>query len=165
MDVVIRKMERADYEAVTHLYNWFVENSTATFETEPFTTEKFAERLDAICAGYPSYVAMGADGRLCGYCYVHAWKERQAYSKTLEATIYLHPDFHRLGLGRKLMQMVMADCKALGYDSLIACVTGTNSASIALCEALGFRRASHFVGVGRKFGELLDVVDLQLILN
>lgn len=62
------------------------------------------------------------------------------------------------------MRRLIEDCRALGFHSLIACVTAENSTSVRFHERLGFSQVSRFVEVGLKFGRRLDVVDLQLIL-
>ena len=101
---------------------------------------------------------------MVGYCYAHAWKERVAYSHTLETTIYLHPQYCHQGIGTLLMQRLIALCRAQGVHVLIVCITGGNEGSIALHRALGFEQQSCFKEVGRKLGAWLDVVDLALIL-
>lgn len=62
------------------------------------------------------------------------------------------------------MRRLIEECRALGFHSLIACVTAENSTSVRFHERLGFRQVSRFAEVGLKFGRRLDVVDLQLIL-
>lgn len=44
-------------------------------------------RIDSISSAFP-YFVYEYDGELIGYCYAHLWKEREAYSKTLETTVY-----------------------------------------------------------------------------
>ena len=102
---------------------------------------------------------------MVGYCYAHLWKERVAYSQTLETTIYLHPDYCHRGIGKRLMQQLIEQCRAQGFHALIACITGGNEGSIALHQSLGFEQRSCFKEVGHKFGAWLDVVDLELILR
>lgn len=102
---------------------------------------------------------------MAGYCYAHPWKERAAYSNTLETTIYLHPDFKGRGTGTALMDRLVADCRRMGFKALIACITGENEASIAFHRKLGFEQASLFRSVGYKHGRWLDVVDMELLLG
>jgi L-amino acid N-acyltransferase len=51
-----------------------------------------------------------------------------------------------------------------GYHSIIAGISGDQEPSIALHEALGFRKVAHIVEGGFKMGRWLDVVYLQLML-
>lgn len=153
-----------DAAAITAIYNRYIEETTISFETEPLTVEAMQQRIEAIAATHP-YVVYERDGRLLGYCYAHAWKERAAYAQTLETTVYLAPDALRQGIGTALMQRLISDCRKRDVHVLVACITGDNEASIRLHERLGFRRASTFHEVGRKFGRWLDVVDMELCLD
>lgn len=158
-------MREADFEAVRDIYNHYITETTISFETVALTTSEMAHRLSEICASFPAFVVQEDDGTILGYCYAHPWKERAAYAGTLEASVYLHRDHTRRGLGTVLLHVLADECRARGFDSLIACITADNLPSRRLVERAGFTQASRFVDVGRKFGRLLDVVDYQLLLN
>ena len=131
-----------DAKAIVDIYNEYVVNSVATFETEPLRVEE-----------------------MVGYCYAHTWKEKAAYKYTLETTVYLSPRYKGKGIGRQLMERLIEECRVGGYHALIACITEGNEASYSLHEKLGFRKVSHFEKVGLKFGRWLDVVDYELIIK
>lgn len=161
---MIRKVNATDAQAIAHIYNHYVLNTTISFETQAVTTAHMLHRITNISAQYP-YLVYEHEGRVVGYCYAHLWKERVAYSQTLETTIYLHPDYCHRGIGKRLMQQLIEQCRAQGFHALIACITGGNEGSIALHQSLGFEQRSCFKEVGHKFGAWLDVVDLELILR
>ena len=161
---MIRKVNATDAQAIAHIYNHYVLNTTISFETQAVTTAHMLHRITSISAQYP-YLVYEHEGRVVGYCYAHLWKERVAYSQTLETTIYLHPDYCHRGIGKRLMQQLIEQCWAQGFHALIACITGGNEGSIALHQSLGFEQRSCFKEVGHKFGAWLDVVDLELILR
>lgn len=159
----IRPVTGADAEAITSIYNRYVTESVATFETVPLSVDDMRERIDGISAQFPYYV-YESDGRIAGYCYAHPWKERAAYEKTLETTIYLAEGYQRRGIGRKLMEKLIAECSRRGYFAMIACITGSNMGSIEFHRSLGFRQVSFFEKVGFKLNQILDVVDYELLL-
>ena len=161
---MIRKVNATDAQAIAHIYNHYVLNTTISFETQAVTTAHMLHRITSISAQNP-YLVYEHEGRVVGYCYAHLWKERVAYSQTLETTIYLHPDYCHRGIGKRLMQQLIEQCRAQGFHALIACITGGNEGSIALHQSLGFEQRSCFKEVGHKFGAWLDVVDLELILR
>lgn len=161
---MIRNVNATDAQAIAHIYNHYVLNTNISFETQAVTTADMLHRITSISAQYP-YLVYEHEGHVVGYCYAHLWKERVAYSQTLETTIYLHPDYCGRGIGKQLMQQLIEQCRAHGFHALIACITGGNEGSIALHRALGFEQRSCFNEVGRKFGAWLDVVDLELILQ
>lgn len=98
------------------------------------------------------------------YCYAHLWKEREAYSKTLETTVYLTPESCHKGIGNLLMCRLIDECRSRGYHALIACITADNYSSLRMHESLGFRQVSRFHEAGLKFGRRLDIIDLELVL-
>lgn len=159
----IRKVEIADAKAIVDIYNYYVENTAISFETEALTVNEMAERIKEISSQFP-YFVYEKDGKILGYCYAHQWKERAAYSKTLETTIYIDKDVRHQGLGRIMVKLLIDLCRNEGYRALIACITQGNEASIKMHESLGFKQVSEFKEVGFKFDTWLDVVDLELLL-
>ena len=160
---MIRKVDLEDAEAITAIYNEYVINSTATFETEPVAVEDMRERITQISANFP-YFVYEIDNEVVGYCYAHLWKERAAYRYTLETTVYLSTKHIGKGIGRLLMQRLIEKCRESGYHALIACITKGNETSYALHAKLGFKQVAGYEQVGRKFNRWLGVVDYELLL-
>lgn len=161
----IRPIDPArDAEAIARIYAPFVTDTDISFESVPPSAAEMRARLESFLHDSPGFLWQTPEGAVAGYCYAHPWKERAAYNPTLETTIYLDPAFARQGIGRALMEHLVADCRRRGVHSLIACITGGNEASCRLHEALGFTQASLFRQVGFKHGRWLDVVDYQLLL-
>ncbi len=160
----IRPVTLEDAGAIVDIYNYFITDTTVTFEVQPLTVEEMAERIREISARFP-YFVYEEDGRVLGYCYAHLWKERAAYSKTLETTVYLHKDATHRGIGSLMVNHLVDLCREQGYHALIACITEGNEASVKMHEKLGFRQVSEYKEVGRKFDEWLGVVDLELLLD
>lgn len=154
---------QTDSDEICRIYSWYVDNSTATFETVAPSSEAMELRLRDIVANYPAFVCVEA-GRIVGYCYAHLWKSFSAYSQTLETTVYLRPGHNGRGVGKVLMERLTEACRVQGFKSLIACITAENEASCRFHERLGFSRVSHFKEVGYKFNRFLSVVDYQLQL-
>lgn len=163
MNGFIRPVRLDDAERVASIYNRYVSKTTITFETEPVPVEVMRGRIDSISSAFP-YFVYEYDGELIGYCYAHLWKEREAYSKTLETTVYLTPEACHKGIGPLLMTHLIDECRRQGYHALIACITADNLSSLRFHQRLGFCQVSRFPKVGRKFGRWLDVIDLELIL-
>lgn len=163
LKLMIRYVRNDDASEIAEIYNYYVRETTISFETVPLSAEDMARRISSIADEFP-YLVFEHDGVIQGFCYAHRWKERAAYCHTLETTVYLAPACKRKGIGSMLMSRLIDECRKIGVKSLIACITAGNSASIMMHRSLGFREASYFASVGCKFGEWLDVTDYQLIL-
>lgn len=160
---MIRNVTLQDTGAIARIYNEYINHSVISFETEPLSEEDMRSRIAQISARYP-YFVYESDGEIAGYCYAHEWKERAAYCHTLETTVYLSPRHTGKGIGSRLMQRLIDECRNRGYRALIACITEGNEPSKSLHTKLGFKQVSHFEKVGSKFGQWLDVVDYELLL-
>lgn len=163
MNGLLRPVTLADAGRIAAIYNRYIADSTITFETKPVTPEEMRARIETISPAFP-YFVYEYDGLVIGYCHAHLWKERDAYSKTLETTVYVAPEACHQGIGNLLMVRLIEDCRSRGYHALIACVTADNLSSLRFHQSLGFRQVSRFSEVGRKFDSWLDVIDLELVL-
>jgi L-amino acid N-acyltransferase YncA len=121
-----------------------------------------ARRQRALVANNYPYLIVEQAGAVAGYAYVGPYHARPAYRWSVENTIYVAPEFHRRGLGRLLMTRLIADAETRGFRQMIGVVgDGTNTASIALHAAVGFRRIGSLQSVGFKHGRWLDIVVMQ----
>lgn len=161
---MITEVLNSDAEKITAIYNHYVRESIATFDTEEWTVSKMLKRIETLSTSYPYFVYRLDDGSIAGFCYAHPWKEKDAYNRTLESTVYVSPENTGKGIGRMLMEKLISECRKRNYMTLIACITEGNERSFTLHEKLGFERVSHFKKVGMKFGKYLDVIDYELIL-
>lgn len=153
----------SDFNFVKEVYDHYILNSTATFHTEEIDIEELKEAILTDHPIYKSYVIQ-EDDVSCGFCYISQYKKRQAYDRTAEVTVYLHPDFHKRGLGTRILKMLEAEALNVNLSVLIGIITGENEASIRLFERCGYEKCAHFKQVGEKFGRVLDVVAYQRIL-
>lgn len=159
----IRLATAADAEAINDIQNHYVVHSTATFLTEPFTPEQRLAWLDGRSPAHPVTVAQ-VDGSVVGWGALGEFRSRPAYRHTTEFSIYLHPDWHRRGIGRALLADLTGRARAIGHHAIVGGCCSESTAIIALLEAEGFSRVAHFPEVGRKFDRWLDVVFLQRLL-
>lgn len=163
MGIVIRLAQAADVAAIRDIYNHFVAGSTCTFQLEPEThSERLAWFRDRSSA-HPVTVAE-IKSAVVGWAALSPWKSRCAYAHSVEASVYIRHGMHRQGLGRMLMQELIARAKVIGHHTIIAGICSEQTASLALFEGLDFQQVALFREVGRKFGRWLDVTYLQLLL-
>lgn len=162
--ILIRRATDADLPAMTDIYNEAVRTTTATFDTEPKTIDERRVWFAAHDERHPVLVAE-CDGRVVGWSSLSRWSDRKAYADTAETTFYVAADSRGRGIGRQLKQAIIDEARRLGFHTLIARVAEESLASLHLNESAGFRRVGTLKEVGRKFGRLLDVHILQLMLN
>jgi phosphinothricin acetyltransferase len=162
-DCSIRLAARADAGDINSIQNHYVVNSTATFLTDPLTLEQRLAWLENRSQAHPVVVAQ-ADDSVVGWGSLEVFRARLAYRHTAEFSIYVHPEWHRRGIGRAILADLTTRARALGHHALVGGCCSESTAIIALLEASGFSCVAHFREVGRKFDRWLDVVFLQRLL-
>jgi len=162
--ISIRLATAADLPTINDIYNYYVLRSTCTYQLEPETREARQAWFAAHPAEkYPVTVAE-LDGQVVGWGSLSKFRDRAAYDGSVEASVYIHHDVHRRGIGRALLTDLIERARAIGFHTLIGGASADQTASLALQESLGFQRVAEFKEVGYKFGRWLDVAFYQLML-
>jgi len=112
------------------------------------------------------YLVAERDGAVLGYAYAGPYRARPAYRFSVENSIYVAANAQRRGIGRALMERLIAESEARGYRLMIAVIgDSAQMPSIELHRAAGFRLVGALEGVGYKFGRWLDTVLMQRALG
>jgi L-amino acid N-acyltransferase YncA len=158
--LTIRDCRAEDIPAIAAIYGHWVATGLASFELEPPGAAEMAQRREAILAnGFPYIVAEGEGGRVLGYAYVSHWRTRPAYRFACENSVYVAKDANRGGVGRALMDALMARCTARGLRLMVAVIGDSgNAPSIGLHKACGFDMVGVLPAVGWKHGRWVDSV-------
>ena len=158
----IRPTGVADLPSITEIYAHEVREGTATFELVPPDLAEMTRRFQALVDGGFPYLVAELDGDVAGYAYASSYRPRPAYRFTVENSVYLRPQIHRRGIGRQLLERLIAECEARGFRQMIAVIgDSANAASIGVHAACGFRMIGTHPNVGLKFGRWLDTVMMQ----
>jgi phosphinothricin acetyltransferase len=114
-----------------------------------------------IDGGFP-YLAAEQDGAILGYAYAGPYRPRLAYRFSVEDSIYIARDAHRRGVGRALIDRLIAEAEARHFRQMVAVIGDSAQVpSIALHQAAGFRLVGTLEAVGFKHGRWLDSVLMQ----
>ena len=98
----IRTAETADLPAIRDIYNHYVRTSTCTYQLEPETEAEGADWFERHGDKHPVVVAE-IDGLVVGWGSLSPWKERAGYARSVEASVYVHVDWQRRGVGKSLL--------------------------------------------------------------
>jgi len=145
-----------DVEDILAIYAPIIHKSHWSFETEVPTTQEFQKRIERIQDTHP-YLVIQIDGRAMGYAYATRLRDRAAYDPSVETSIYMHPDVHGKGLGRRLYSVLFSILELSGYSQLLAGATLPNVGSAAFHEKMGFEHVGVWPKAGYKFSKWWDV--------
>ena len=157
----LRSAEPEDMPAIQAIYAHHVLYGLGTFEEVPPTVGEMASRCASVLdRGLPWLVA--EEGSVLGYAYAGPFRTRAAYRFTAEDSVYVAEDARGKGIGRSLLNAIVAECEVLGLRQLVGVIGDSgNTASIALHRACGFGLTAIVPDVGWKFGRWVDIVWMQ----
>ncbi|SEM49792.1 phosphinothricin acetyltransferase [Ligilactobacillus sp. WC1T17] len=167
----LRFATSADAEALLKIYAPYVEKTAITFEYEVPSLAEFKQRITTISQRYPYLVAV-EDGKIIGYAYVSAFKERKAYDWAVETSIYLDQTQRQKGLGTRMYQALEEILKLQEITNVNACITYCNPedeyvtlASVKFHEKRGFHLVGKFSQCGYKFNRWYDMIWMEKFIQ
>ena len=164
MPELLRIASPNDAQQMLEIYAPVVRETVISFELEPPSIVEMQQRIEKTLAKYPWLVIEDA-GRVLGYAYATAHRDRLAYQWSADVSVYVHPLARRRGLARRLYTALLKLLRALGYYNAYAGIALPNEASIKLHEAMGFSQVAIYKQVGFKHGAWRDVGWWQLALR
>jgi phosphinothricin acetyltransferase len=162
MPLTIRPALDADAEAIADIYNQGMADRGATFETEPRTPEDIRTRI-ADDLRLPLLVAERT-GHIVGWAGLSSYRPRVCYAGIAEFSIYLDRSARGHGIGRQLLEALVATARERGYWKLLSRIFPFNTASRALCRACGFREVGIYEKHGQWDGQWLDVIIVERLI-
>lgn len=162
MTIQIRDSRDTDIAQIQTIYAHHVRHGSASFELEPPDLHEIARRrADVLANEFPYLVAVRGEDVL-GYAYVNYFRTRPAYRFSVENSIYVREGIRRQGVGRALLEALIARCESCGVRQLVAVIgDSANTGSIGLHAACGFRFAGVLRASGWKFDRWVDTVLMQ----
>jgi len=152
-------MTADDWPAVKAIYAEGIATRAATFETEPSDYDAF----DASHHSEHRLVALEND-RIAGWVALAPTSPRACYAGVAESSVYIAESSRGRGIGRDLMEALLANAVAGGIWTIQAGMFPENAASLALHERLGFRLVGRFERIAQLDGVWRDTVLLELRL-
>jgi phosphinothricin acetyltransferase len=160
--VSVRLAGEADLPDINDIYNHYVVHSTCTYQE---TAEPMESRRIWFARHGPEHPVTVAEigNKIVGWGSLSPYHARCAYRFAVENSVYVHPEFHRRGIGSILLKDLVARSKAIGHHAIIAVIDAEQAGSLRLHENFGFTTVGHFKQIGFKFGRWLDVIYLELL--
>ena len=162
METVVRAAAAGDMERVAGIYAHYVAASVVTFDTAPPDAAAWRRKHAELAGRGLPFLVAEAGGEVAGYAYAAPWKTRPAYRHTVEDSVYLAPGWTGRGLGRLLLDALLAACAQGGVRQVVAVIADSgDGASAALHASSGFTDAGRLTGVGHKHGRWIDTILMQ----
>lgn len=170
-DISIRFAKPEDAKELLNIYEYYVNKTAISFETEVPSVKEFRIRMENILKNYPYLVAQKND-EILGYAYLHPFVGRKAYELSAETTIYLNPDKKKMGIGKKLYSVLEDIAKAQNITNLYSCIGYVdvedeylNNNSAEFHEHMGYRMVGKFENCGHKFDRWYHMIWMEKIIG
>jgi phosphinothricin acetyltransferase len=154
----VRPATEDDLPAIAGIYNWAVNQTFATIDSEPLSSEEVKSWYAAHVKRNPLIVAE-EDGEVIGWARLLPWKQRGF--DIVEDLVYVDPVHQGRGIGRELLARLVDDARALGYRTIVASVAADNSSGLKLHQSLGFEVVGTLVDAAYKFDRWMDITLVQ----
>lgn len=163
--LLIRPYQTEDTQAILDIINYNILNSTALYDYNIRTLEQQKGILDdKLSKNFPVLVAE-IDDEIVGFGMYSEFRFREAYKYTVEHSVYVKQTAHGKGVGKQLLQNLIALAKEQGLHTMIGVIDSENENSISFHEKFGFTIVGVIKESGYKFDRWLHSVFVQLILK
>jgi L-amino acid N-acyltransferase len=164
--VIVRAAAPArDGGAILAIVNDAILNSTAWYEYEPWDAARLTSWFEAKRAGGWPLLVAEADGETLGFASFGPFRDRPAYARTVEHSVYVAAAARGRGIGRLLLDALVAEAGGRGLHTMIGGIDASNAGSLAFHRAAGFVEAGRMREVGWKFDRWLDLIFMQKLLT
>jgi L-amino acid N-acyltransferase YncA len=144
VQIEIRDLRPLDWPEVAAIYADGIETGNATFEVAPPTWKDWD-------TGHTDVRLVAEfDGKTAGWAALTSTSSRHCYRGVAENSVYVASWAQGQGVGRALLEELIARSEAAGIWTLVAGIFPENKASVRLHLGCGFR----LVGVRERLGEL-----------
>src|SRR5256884_9467040 len=125
----LRPATRDDLKAIVGLYNWAVNQTFATIDSEPLDAEEAQAWWEM--HGKRSVLLVATDDTgLIGWARLLPWKQRGF--DVVECLVYVDPVHHGKGIRAALLTHLIREGRGLGYRTIVASIARDNRAGLAL---------------------------------
>jgi phosphinothricin acetyltransferase len=159
----IRDASAEDCAAICEIYNFYITGTVITFDEQAMLPSSWEEKLRHVKdLNLPFIVATSDSGELLGFAYLAPWRQKSAYRRTVENTIYLKHSAVGQGIGPSLLDELLRLGKEAGIKEVVAVISDSEAdTSIRMHKQFGFKKVGQLPGVGNKFSRWLGVILMQ----
>ena len=119
--------------------------------------------MAARASRHPVIVAARA-GTVIGWGSLNPFNPRQAYDHVADLSIYVERSWRGKGVGRQLLERLIALARELGYHKMVLAAFPFNQSGMALYERVGFSTVGVYREQGQLDGQWVDVIVMEKLL-
>jgi len=147
-EISVRFATIEDLPFIVNIYNQAIRSKCATGDTKEFQVNDRVDWFNKFNSNsYPLYIAK-TNNNIVGYCSISPYRPgRLAMSKVAEISYYVDYNYHKKGIGTKLLNHVISDCRRIGKDNLLAFLLDINISTIKILNKFNFKQLGHLPNI------------------
>ncbi len=160
--IEIRYSKPEDLAPLTEIDNYYIQNSSITFDIHPKTPSQREQWFSKYKNDGPYRMLVATeDSKVIGCCYSSRYREHSAFDQTIETSIYLAHDCRAKGIGSKLYEKLFTLLKSEDLHLAVSGIALPNEASIRLHKKFGFTEVGVFEEYALKNNQYISSIWLQ----
>ena len=164
MDYDFFPLSSSDREEVIDIFNYYIENSLATYPDRKVPYEFFDFFLRAT-DGYPTAIAKNKSKTILGFGMLRPYSPMLTFAGTAETSYFIKPEYTGKGIGSAMLEFLLRKAEEKGLSCILASISSFNEGSIRFHSQHGFSECGRFRKVGKKQGIFFDIVWMQKLLR
>ncbi|HSS61550.1 MAG TPA: GNAT family N-acetyltransferase [Candidatus Limnocylindrales bacterium] len=158
----VRPSTQDDLRAIIGIYNWAVNQTFATIDSEALDVEEAKAWWEM--HGKRSVLLVATDDTgVLGWGRLLPWKQRGF--DVVECLVYVDPVHHSRGIGSALLDELTREARGLGYLTIVASVATDNRSGLGLFTKHGFEVVGTIKNAAHKFDRWMDITLVQRSLD
>ena len=160
-EILIREFDEKDLNEILFVFNTFVKNSFAAYCEDDLTIGQIKKMFE------PARITLvlQENERVIGFGFISRYKPFDNFNETGVLTYFILPKYTGQGFGTRLFNELISKGRKSGITNYLAHISSKNIQSLNFHKKKGFEEVGRFKDVASKFGETIDVVWVQKILN
>lgn len=156
---IVSADDQTQWQEVADIFNYYILNSMAAFSDQVVGADHFKSHWSNH-RNYPFYLIQ-ENNITIGFGFLSPLHLAPTMEHSLKCTYFIHPASVGRGLGKRLLELLIADGSASGAEQFFVSISSKNIISLSFHERHGFERCGRLKRVGIKNGRTFDLIWMQ----
>ncbi len=164
-NVLTRIATISDIEQITDIYNQGIQDRIATLEANLKSVDEMKTWFTTRSDRHKVIVIEDECGYIKGWASLNVFNLRECYQGVADLSIYIRRGERGKGLGKILLQALIAIAKEAGFYKLVLSTFAFNDAGQKLYNSLGFVKVGTYIKQGMLDGKWIDMTIMEKFLG
>jgi L-amino acid N-acyltransferase len=161
ISILYRKATIADAAEIRNILGYYIENTLATWRYSVMDLNVFEGWIQNHQTPQRPFWVAEQDRQVVGYSCLSDFRNGEGYWPCAEDSVYVRPECCGLGIGSRLMQLIIDQGRDAGLQAILAGIDAENGGSIRFHEKFGFYICGELKNIGWKKESKRSLIFMQ----